>query len=183
MREYFRNLWKRIINPEDNLKYLIPAKAILDTERVLKEYANFSQPNEGLVYWGGQRNGQTVTVSMVIAPKTQSNWGRVTTSNRSNFDFVRILNKHGLVHIAQVHSHPTDWVDHSSGDDLYAAFKREGLLSIVVPDYCLNGIKNLTSCGCHRYTKETFVRLSKAYINKHFFVVNQNGCFFEDSRI
>ncbi len=179
--KFFHTNIKR--DPHDTLNYNIPKQAIIYTERVLQGYASMNPPNEGLVYWGGRKNGDSITVSIVIAPQTNSNWGRVATSNRSNFDFVRTLNRRGLTQIAQVHSHPTDWVDHSPGDDLYAAFKREGLLSIVVPEYCANGMPSLTVCGCHRYANKSFIRLSVAYVKSHFHIVNRNDCLFEDQRI
>ncbi len=168
--------------PKDSMMYIVPARAMQNTERVLTEYANIDPSNEGLVYWGGTRQGNVMTVLIVVAPETESNFGRVSTSNRANFDVVRTLNRNNLVQIAQVHSHPSDWVDHSEGDDEWAAFKIEGLISIVVPEYCKNGMLPLMVCGVHRYTQGNFIRLSDTYIEKHFKIVKDVNCDFEDLR-
>lgn len=118
----------------------------------------------------------------MIAPCADSDIGRVSISNRSNFDFVRALNRHNHIHIAQVHSHPGSWVDHSPGDDKLAAFKREGLLSIVIPKYCINGMFPLVRCGVHRYTNGTFVRLSPKYITTNFKISEGMVSLLQDFR-
>jgi hypothetical protein len=173
---------KKLHSPRDNLLYLLPSEVISHTERILAEYGGKEPPHEGLVYWGGQKHGNRATISIVIAPKTVSGYGRVSTSPRSNFDVVRLLNKYCGVQIAQVHSHPGIWVDHSPGDDDLAAFKVAGLLSIVVPRYCHKGMSPLSSCGIHRYTNREFIRLSPNYINSHFKVENSIRLVFEDLR-
>ena len=173
---------KKQITPNDNMKYIIHKSAIRDTEKILLEYADINPSNEGLVYWGGRKNGDIFNISMVIAPKTESNYGRVSTSNRSNFDVVRKLNENDLVQIAQVHSHPGKWVDHSSGDDEFAPFKTEGLISIVVPEYCKRGVMQLGDCGVHRYTNGDFIRLHKEYIENHFNILNNAEYKFVDFR-
>jgi hypothetical protein len=182
MFKFFRLRKKKLHTPRDSLTYIFPVKAIQDTERILAEYGNLSPPNEGLVYWGGIRNGNSRIVSLVFAPLTESNGTRVSTSQRSNFDFVRVLSWDNLVQIAQVHSHPGKWVDHSPGDDALAAFKIKGLLSIVVPEYCQNGVNLLSSCGVHRYQRASFIRLSRKYIESHFIISDNHGSLLEDFR-
>lgn len=39
------------------------------------------------------------------------------------------------VRIAQVHTHPGDWVGHSEHDDDFAYSRHEGAISIVIPNY------------------------------------------------
>lgn len=173
---------KKSTSPNDEIKYIVPCSALIYTENVLLEYADFNPSNEGLVYWGGTKIGESVTISMVIAPETKSNIGRVSTSNRANFDVVRILNKNNLFEIGQVHSHPDKWVDHSQGDNELAPFRIEGLISIVVPQYCKYGIKQLMDCGVHRYTNCDFIRLSKDYIKNHFKILSNLDCKFVDLR-
>lgn len=169
-------------SPKDRKKYFIPIKVVRDTEKILLEYARKKTANEGLVYWGGIDNGNIITVNAVIAPRTKSGPGGVFTSHRANFDFVRVLNIHHLVQIAQVHSHPSDWVEHSSGDDMLAVFKIEGLLSVVVPSYCQKGMLPLTICGIYRYEKYGFVKLSRTYVLSHFKVKSEMSSYLEDFR-
>jgi len=173
---------ERPYGPRDKLLYVIPSQVIHETEKVLMEYANIEPSNEGLVYWGGTRRKDAVTVRAVIAPRTTSSYGGVSISHRSNFDFVGALDQHNLVQIAQVHSHPTEWVGHSLGDDEMAAFKIEGLLSIVVPEYCTSGMLPLTKCGVHRYVRGDFKRLSEKYVCNHFIIKEGIGSLLEDFR-
>jgi hypothetical protein len=179
---FFKLIKKRLRTPRDTLTYIIPVKAIKDTEKILLEYGDIDPPNEGLVYWAGVQRGNKIIVSLVFAPLAESNEGRLSTSNRSNFDFVRALNRLNVMQIAQVHSHPGKWVDHSRGDDVLAAFKKEGLISIVVPEYCQGGVLPLSQCGIHRYTKGFFLRLSQKYIEKHFTVAENFNSLLEDFR-
>jgi hypothetical protein len=173
---------KKLRSPRDNLSYIIPSKAVSHTERILREYGKRIPPHEGLVYWGGRREGNRITITLVIAPKTTSDYGRVITSPRSNFDVVRLLNEYNGVQVAQVHSHPGGCVDHSPGDDDLAAFKVNGLVSIVVPTYCRTGMMPLSSCGIHRYTNGEFIRLSPKYVKAHFRIDSSEGLVLEDLR-
>lgn len=168
--------------PKDNLFYKIPLKAITFTEKILMDYASLSPSNEGFVYWAGVFEKSHYIIKGVIAPLTESNYGRVSTSHKSNLDFILILNILGLIQIAQVHSHPDDWVDHSRGDDEYAAFKIKGLVSIVVPAYCEQGLLPLTRCGVHRFHDTGFRRLSNNYVKKHFLIDSSLDCILEDLR-
>jgi hypothetical protein len=173
---------ERLYGPRDKLLYVIPSQVVRDTEKVLMEYASIEPSNEGLVYWGGTKRKEAITVRAVIAPKTVSSYGSISISHRSNFDFVGALNQHNLVQIAQVHSHPTQWVGHSLGDDEMAAFKVEGLLSIVVPEYGTSGMLPLTKCGVHRYVRGDFKRLSEKYVCNHFVIKDGMGSLLEDFR-
>ena len=171
-------------NPNDKMRYNIPIDVITYTENVLLEYSNMNPANEGMVYWCGIKENGIMNTSMVIAPKTESNSGRVSVSNRANFDVIGLLSEYNLIQIGQVHSHPGNWVDHSYGDDNMAAFKIEGLLSIVVPIYGVHGMRPLWMCGIHRYTNNNFIRLSNRYIKKHI-IINDSitDVVFKDLRI
>lgn len=167
--------------PDDSINYVISDEVLRVTEHVLGEYGDIDPSNEGLVYWGGVREQDVTRITLVIAPDTESGFGRVSTSNRSNFDVVRELNKHNVIQVAQVHTHSSGWVDHSYGDDDLAPFKIEGLVSIVVPKYCRDGMLPLTRCGIHRYNNN-FIRLSTEYIRNHFNVVKDLKAKFVDLR-
>jgi len=178
--EYFKP--KKHVTPKDNLVYKLPQQAIEFTDQVLKDYARSWPSNEGLVYWAGTFENSEYIVKAVIAPETESNEGRVSTSHRSNLDFILQLSKYGFVQIAQVHSHPEEWVDHTRGDDEYAAFKVEGLVSIVVPGYGKHGLLPLTKCGVHRFRDDDFIRLSHEYVKRHFLIDSTLNCILEDLR-
>lgn len=169
-------------SPEDETKYLVPTKAFEYSENILKEYGAIEPSNEGMVYWAGLKAGHEIRVKCVVAPKLETMWGRVDVSHDSNAQYVKKLYRMGLVHVAQVHTHPGEWVDHSYGDDKMAAFKSVGLVSIVVPCYGQRGMSPLTICGVHRYEEEEFIRLSDGYVENHFLFDNAMSCIFSDLR-
>lgn len=173
---------KERVSPIDNIKYIIAQKAIEFTQKILQDYADLSPSNEGLVYWAGKKDGNIISVSLVIAPKTTSDWGYVSTSNRSNFDVVRKLSEKKKIHVGQVHSHPGRTVDHSEGDDRDASFRTLGLISIVVPKYCKEGFMPLTKCGVHRYDNSNFYRFSDKYVSDHFEISSTLECDCVDLR-
>lgn len=183
MWKFIRAEWHRKrYSPKDNLSYFIAKKVIEDTEEILQEFSYKKPACEGLVYWAGKRNDGKILVSMVVAPKTRCNSGRVSTSHRANFDVVKALDKYEMIEIAQVHSHPTAWVDHSTGDGILTAFKVEGLVSIVVPNYCKRGMLPLTKCGIRRYMDNSFKRFSDTYVRRHFKVIDGIESIFLDLR-
>ncbi|MCH8902486.1 MAG: Mov34/MPN/PAD-1 family protein [Bacteroidetes bacterium] len=162
----------KILTPLDSVFYQISESVVSHTNLILKDYGRKVPPNEGLVYWAGTRKNNLIKISTVIAPTTESFPGRVSTTHTSNAKMIKILSFEGLVQIGQVHSHPSDWVDHSTGDNEWAPFKVLGLLSIVVPEYCQNGLTPLTMCGVHRFDKHGFIRLSNKYIEERFIITH-----------
>jgi hypothetical protein len=169
-------------SPKDQNEYTIDEEVISFTEKILEEYASFDPSHEGFVYWCGTRLGDNIHITGAIAPRTVSSPFRVSTDYQSNAEFVRTLSANKLFMIAQVHSHPGDWIDHSPGDDERAAFKFKGLLSIVVKQYGEKGMMPLHSCGVHRFDGEDFFRLTTAYVKKHFKIVHNTCQLIKDLR-
>ena len=167
------------ITPRDNKRYFISKKVIEDTEHILLEYRNIIPSNEGMVFWAGIKYEDCFEVKAVIVPETTSLPGRVTVPPESNFHVVRCLSSNGLIQLGQVHSHPGAWVDHSEGDDEWASFKRDGLLSIVVPSFGGGGMVPLKKCGVHRFDSGRFIRLSNKYVKNHFFFTEADALLYE----
>lgn len=179
--EWFKFLYakeKSGKTPLDIFKYLVSESVISDTETVLREYGSIGSGHEGFVYWAGLRDGDTIHINTVVAPETISSEGRVSIPPLSNFYVVQCLSTEKLIQLGQVHSHPGNWVGHSAGDDSRAAFKREGLLSMVVPNYCSKRIL-LKECGIHRFQNGEFLRLSKRYVKEHFELTAEPGEIFD----
>ncbi len=166
----------------DQLHYFVDRKVIDFTEDILLGYRKRKPSHEGLVYWCGKRDGKKVYVNSVIAPKTISSPGRVSTTYESNAKFVRLLSKNKIVQIAQVHSHPSTWVGHSDGDNKFAAFKVKGLLSIVVPSYGKDGMLPFQECGMHLFTGKKFIKLSNQYVKKRFKIIEKSYQLLADLR-
>jgi hypothetical protein len=157
--------------------FSIPSQAIDHTERVLRAYGDRRFPHEGFVYWGGTKKYDTSTIELVIAPHLEARFAGVRISAKSNASVVRELSNRSLTEVAQVHTHPTDWVDHSCGDDRLAPFRIGGLISIVVPNFCKHGMLPLRVCGIHRFTINSFERLSDFYVTKYFHVTHGSASF------
>jgi hypothetical protein len=173
---------KKKINPNDEILYFIPNNIINLTEKYLKEYSKIQDGNEGLVYWAGIKKESQYIIRMVIIPKLITESQRVIVTPKANLELIRTLSNYSYTHLAQVHSHPGNWVDHSIGDDIYAAFKYRGLISIVVPNYCKDGMLPLINNGIHRHEKNSFIRLSSKYISKHFIIESNSDSKFVDLR-
>jgi hypothetical protein len=161
--------------PSDTIRYFISSEVIRTTELVLREYGNLQPSSEGIVYWGGRRIDKNVEIMAVIAPNARATRRSITVDHRANMEVVDFLTENELVHLGQVHTHPEEWVGHSIVDDESAAFRCNGLLSLVVPNFCNSGMTPLTLCGVHRYTDGKFIRLSKTYTNSHFVIYDSSG--------
>jgi len=157
--------------PKDRYRYTISEDVIEMTNKILEQYRKVIPSNEGFVYWAGTIFKNEILINAVIVPETKSDKGSVMIPPEANFYVVQVLSQHKLQHIGQVHSHPSSWVDHSEGDNEWASFKTNGLISIVVPNYGKNGMLPLKICGLHRYKDERFIRLSKKYIRRHFKII------------
>ncbi len=163
---------EEMITPLDNIIYTISQGVIEFTQNILLEYGKKGRGHEGMVYWAGSKNNNSVDITMAIAPWTISNSGMVRVPHLSNLNVILELSKNKLMHIGQIHSHPEDWVGHSPGDDEFAAFKTEGLLSVVAPNYGRIKLDLYSNCGIHRYMNGQFPRLSYDYIKNHFRIEN-----------
>lgn len=166
----------------DGFQYYVPLKAIKDTEHILLDFPLVNRPEEMIVFWAGTRKADKSTVILVIVPNAKTNSGSVFVSQEASFYFVKALSARALVQIAQIHTHPTSWVGHSPGDSEHAAFKVKGLLSIVVPSYCIEGMLPLEKCGVHRFDGKKFKRLPIEYISAHFHILNDEKSELEDLR-
>ena len=164
------------------MRYFIEENVIQNTEWVLKDYGLMNPSHEGFLYWGGTITKDKTVIDTVIAPDCNSASLRISTDHRANADVVINLVKRQRVHVAQVHSHPSDWVDHSDGDNEWASFKIKGLLSIVVPHYGLKGILPFNACGIHYYNGQKFIRLTKRQIRKKFKTINNKNAIYIDLR-
>jgi hypothetical protein len=154
--------------PKDKLTYQVHWRIVDFTVKILQEYGLPPVQAEGVVYWAGTIYSNVFNITTAFAPAVVTYRYGFMTNHFSNGLFAEFICDNDLIYIAQVHSHPGKWVDHSGIDDRETAFRSEGLLSIVVPNYGRTGMLPLRCCGVHRYQNSNFVRLSDAYINKHF---------------
>jgi len=165
---------KKVV-PESATFYVIPEEVINYTLQVLKGYGSLPEPAEGVVYWAGTIDSDKRIISAVVVPQIIPSRYGFSTSHDTNAKFVEFIRSQGLVYLCQVHSHPGSNVNHSTTDDKETAFRREGLISIVIPSFGNVGMKPFTICGVHIFTKGSFFRIKNAYVKKHFKVPQLNS--------
>lgn len=150
----------------------LPAHVLDRTVDLLLQSGTLDDPHEGVVYWAGRRVGGECFVTTCIAPAAETTFGSFETSSQTNARVVMYLANAGLELVGQVHSHPSDLVGHSDGDDERALMPYLGFLSIVVPDYARRGMHPLTICGVHVFGRSGFRRLATADVEKYFYIVD-----------
>src|SRR6185312_11366090 len=99
------------------------------TAELLGQSGDTERPHEGVVYWAGRRAGGECFVTTCIAPAARTSWGSFDTSSETNARVVMYLADVGLELLGQIHSHPSDLVGHSEGDDERALMPYDGFLS------------------------------------------------------
>jgi len=90
-------------------------------------------------------------ITTIVAPAATTTPGSVHCSEAQMLAVTRAGRAHGLIVIAQVHSHPGSSAIHSVGDDTMVFLPREGLLSIVVPHYAHRGARPISTLGVHQF--------------------------------
>jgi hypothetical protein len=144
--------------------------------------AGYWRPTEKVVYWAGIKRPDACTALTVIRPNARLTRGSFRTTPEANAEVVAFLSEKGLALIGQVHTHPGGWVDHSGGDDEDAFMPTENFISIVVPDYCRNGMLPIHRCGVHRYENRRFRRMTSDELERTVCVIGLEHDFAESSR-
>jgi len=142
----------------------LPKHLTVAIEGLLRTYGG-GDDHEGIVYLGGLELAGIGAVALsALSPQAETTWGSFKTGLQSNTEVVEALATQHLSLVAQVHSHPGEWVDHSDGDDEGALVKFDGFWSIVVPTFARKGMTPIESCGVHVYRRRAFRRLTSAAI-------------------
>ena len=69
MEEWKSDFTETTVNPQDDLIYEIPSRAISYSKKVLMDYGKRKKQSEGMLYWAGTKNGNTIQIDTVIYPK------------------------------------------------------------------------------------------------------------------
>ena len=165
----FWQRWRR--SPRLQPRVLIHEAVMPETVRLLQESSDVLSAHEGIIYWAGKTTDVAWIVTTSIAPSAITTWGSFETSAASNAEVIGFLSRYGLELLAQVHSHPGFYVDHSDGDDKGALMPYEDYLSLVVPYHGSAGMLPLTQCGIHRFNKGLFKRLTNQEIDSVFEII------------
>lgn len=109
-------------------------------------------------YPGGSPNDQVYVAVTVVVPNAVLRPGNYFVPAEAVSEAGRHLRTERMTRIAQVHSHDTDWVDHSCTDDDRAYSQRWGAISVVVPFHGTTR-PDVTECGVHFRTEAGWRRV------------------------
>jgi hypothetical protein len=117
-------------------------------------------PHEGLVLWAGRRDGHDAIVAAAVAIESDHGWGHVRIAEIQVGRAARAMRRHGLILVAQVHSHPGSDTRHSDGDDDLIVLRHDGMFSLVVADYGRDGLHGGDGLGVHQLQGGAWIRVS-----------------------
>ncbi len=142
-----------------------------NTTRCLRSFGVEGEKHEGIVYWAGVETVSHWWLLACIRPDAVTTWGSYQTTAATNAKAILAASRYELHILAQVHSHPGNWVSHSQGDQEGALMPFEGFLSVVVPNYGLQDVFSLEQCGIHRFEKGQFRHLVNSQVKTLFHIV------------
>jgi hypothetical protein len=162
---WFRRRKEKVLKNRPALPVVyLHESCLLQTTVFLRQKTDAGISHERVVYWAGKQGVDHLVITTGIAPHAVTSRGSFRTSARANADMIGVLAARGIEIIAQVHTHPGDYVDHSEGDNEDALMPFQGFLSVVVPSYARRGVWPLTRCGVHRFEHGNFRRLSSGEV-------------------
>lgn len=150
---------------------LVVSKSILrDTHVYFAPY--WRARVETACFWFGVNAGDKQVVTTVAAPKLFQTSGNYLVERSSMSRVAAEMRAYGLTNLAQVHTHPSKWIGHSSYDDDHAYSTREGALSLVWADYGFGVGHGLGDVGVHERRGGEWVRLEEKDIYTRIRIVD-----------
>jgi hypothetical protein len=163
--------WARDPGPRLPTRPLVGRFAITDSvldgiTALLPTYRGPDGDHEGIVFLLGYEMPTETVLVTVAAPNAEHARGRVHVSRENVLAVAKLARSLGLGVLAQVHSHPAGWTEHSVGDDGMVLMPFEGMLSIVVPHYGHHGLRPLDGLGVHQWQRGGWVACEPSSIRQ-----------------
>jgi hypothetical protein len=152
-------------------EFVITAAAIAEAERLLPSFRDPLGDHEGIVFLLGRQLGELTMLTSALAPRAETTRGSVRCSPEQMAEVIEAAREVGLGVLAQLHSHPAEWTEHSVGDDSMVFMPFEGMLSIVAPWYGRVGLCPLANLGVHQYQDGRWVQAEADSIRERITVV------------
>ncbi len=127
---------------------------------------------ETACYWFGVSAGAFHIVTTLVLPKLYQSPGGFRVDSRSMRRLAKAMSQQRLENLAQLHTHPSNWVGHSAFDDDHAYSTRPGSLSLVWPNYGLSLNHDLTGIGIHEYRTGVWNELSPDEVRERIRVID-----------
>src|ERR1041385_7960663 len=99
-------------------------------ERLIDMFRATRRSVEQVAYLDGLESGGSNVVTTITVPNAALREQSYRVSPDAMSEAGKHLRKHGLVRLAQVHTHPGSWVGHSPEDDRRAYSQELGAVSI-----------------------------------------------------
>lgn len=152
-------------------RFLILEPVITELERTLPTYRGPDGHHEGIAFLCGFERTGTTIFTTAIFPKADHRAGYVRCDEAQFAAASSAARSYGLGVLAQVHTHPHGRTGHSWGDDDMVRPAYEGMLSIVVPDYGLTGLRPLDSLGIHQLQNGRWTLAERASVRENFLIL------------
>lgn len=143
-----------------NGRLIVPTVVADETLDLLRTSRGTDGPHEGMVLWAGRRDGHDAVVAAVVSVDSDHGWGHVRIDEAQVGKAARAMRRHGLILVAQVHSHPGRDTRHSDGDDDLIVLRHEGMFSLVVACYGREGLQGGDGLGVHQLQGATWIQVN-----------------------
>lgn len=140
---------------------VVPEEVVVATWRALRPTTEAAC--ESIALWAvpkAQYHERLQVVTTVIVPQQRVSGGRYELPPDAIREMGRMLRRSALVNVAQVHSHPSDWVGHSDWDNAHSFSLRDGALSIVWPRHARE-LPPMAAWGVHECDATVWRRLGE----------------------
>jgi hypothetical protein len=152
-------------------RYLITQAAVDAAARLLPTFRGPDGDHEGLVFLLGRELGPITLLTTALAPDADHGPGHVMCDEAAVAAAARAARSHGLGILAQLHSHPRAWTEHSEGDDRLVLMPFEGMLSLIAPWYGRVGLQPLHALGVHQHQDGEWVLAEPASVRERLHVI------------
>jgi hypothetical protein len=153
----------------------VPASGLRATVIFLQ---SAGQNESGVMWYGTKDNHGNGNVLYVVAPRQRMSWGNYHISAEALGAVVHGL-RDGWRPLAQTHSHPGSFVEHSLYDD--QMISSHNILSLVFPSYGRGSTRFPIGIGVHEFQHNYWYLLSDEYAARRV-VVTEGDCLSEDLR-
>jgi hypothetical protein len=126
-----------------------------------------------MFFYGDRNSNGDTLVRAVVVPRQENHWGNYHVSADAMGEVALATNDTDWVNIAQLHTHPGAWVDHSPYDDRVANSVRA--ISVVIPGYGRDASSWPSFLGVHEWQEGYWHRLDSAASAKRMKVVDDAG--------
>jgi len=141
----------------------VPTVAVRAVFELLSRYAQRRVEAGMFLYGDRNANGDTLARAIVV-PRQRTHWGNYQVSAEAMQSVAQATEHTDWVNIAQLHTHPGAWVEHSSYDDKVANSVRA--LSIVIPWYGRHASSWPTGLGIHEWQDGYWHKLERAHAER-----------------